>query len=144
MLYDIQRESLRWTGREKEMLTEFWLRQHSEVQTLWEDIFKLEFRKMKRIEMKWSSSGFTFSRVVTRRPALLVTATLCTVLRYGDFQQGSTAVGAGKPKQWHNGIAVTQLMMFPAFCGWNQSILHRDRTCTSLVPILNQQVQFIC
>jgi len=78
---------------------QFWLRQISEVQALWEDIFKTDFRKMKRSEMKWSCSGFTFSRVVTCRPMLLVTALRCTVLRCGDFQQESTTVWAGKPKQ---------------------------------------------
>jgi hypothetical protein len=81
------------------MPAEFWLRQLSKVQALWEDNFKIEFRKMKRSEMKWSCSGFTFSRVVTCRPMLLVTAILCTVLRCGDFQQGSRTVRAGKPKQ---------------------------------------------
>jgi len=99
MLYDVQRKSLRWTGREKEMPTEFSLRQLSEVQALWEDIFKTDFRKMKRSEMKWICSGFTFSRVVTCRSMLFLTAILCTVLRRGYFQQGSRTVRAGKPKQ---------------------------------------------
>jgi hypothetical protein len=61
MLYDLQRKSLRWTGREKEMSKEFWLRQLSEVQALWEDNFKIDFRN----EIQWGCSGFTFSRVVT-------------------------------------------------------------------------------
>jgi len=81
------------------MSTEFWLIHLSEFQALWEDIFKRDFRKMKRIEMKWICSGFTFSRVVTFRPLLFVTAVLCTVLRCGCFQQGSRTVGAGKLKQ---------------------------------------------
>jgi len=50
MLYDLQRKSLRWCGREKEMAKEFWLRQLSEVNAIWENIFKTDFRKMKRGE----------------------------------------------------------------------------------------------
>jgi hypothetical protein len=99
MVYDIHRKSFRWTGREKEMPTEFWLMQLSEVQALWEDNFKIDFKKIKRGEVKWSCSSFAFSRVATCRPMTLVTALLCTVLGRGDFQQGSRTVCAGKPKQ---------------------------------------------
>jgi hypothetical protein len=58
------------------MPTEFWLRKISHLGHFGRIILKKYFRKLKRNEVKWRCSAFTFSRDATCRPFILVTAKL--------------------------------------------------------------------